>query len=796
MSLFLVTNVFAQKSTLKGTINTTDGQAVAGVSVAIKELKLSAQTDEDGHFILANIKPGSYTITVSHVGLVNQEKTITLEAGKTFDLVMALQQSARQLEEVTVTSDKTSVKRIASFGKAGLAALDNPQSIGIITNTVITDQQVQRLGDVVKNVSGVSLTQQRQGVAETFSARGYSIGIGGGTGSIFKNGITSNTGGFPEASTLESIEVLKGSSALLYGNTSGGVVINMVTKKPKFNWGGEVSMRAGSNGLYKPIVDVYGPISKKLAFRVVSTYENAKSYRDVVKTERTYINPSLLYKISNKTSVLIQGDYLDADFTPDNGIGVINQNVDAVLYPSRSRFINTPWAWYKSKTASASVTVDHNFNSTWKLNFVAAGQSVLINSFGTAVPNAVAVNGDWTRTLARAGSRETNQTLQANLTGKFNTGVITHQVLVGTDYVGITTRTDAFRITSGAGVVGTAYDKINILDPNKYVARIDEPNTLDTARTVSPSLRLGYYAQDLVGITSKLKVLVGLRWSYLKTQPSTTTNYIKNTEVKGTLADYRAFSPKAALMYQPTENMSVYASYSSSFSTNTGTDIYLNALKPSLMHSYELGWKNIFYNGKLTANLSLYKIYNNDLYQTALFNANGTANTNTNIKQYAGSTLSDGLEVDFSGTLSKNIYFMAGYGYNNARYTKSANDSGSVVQGDKLINNPANTANATIFYTFDKTVLKGLKVGLSGFYTGTRYGGNQNTVKQTGNYNRQIPLSDFTTVDISLGYTYKKVSLLAKLSNIGNTLNYLAHDRYSINPIPPRQLITTLSYKF
>ena len=80
-------------------------------------------------------------------------------------------------------------------------------------------------------------TQQRQGVAETFSSRGYSIGIAGGTGSIFKNGITSNTAGFPEASTLESIEILKGSSALLYGNTSGGVVINMVTKKPKFQLG-------------------------------------------------------------------------------------------------------------------------------------------------------------------------------------------------------------------------------------------------------------------------------------------------------------------------------------------------------------------------------------------------------------------------------------------------------------------------------------------------------------------------------------------------------------------------------
>ena len=73
------------------------------------------------------------------------------------------------------------------------------------------------------------------------------------------------------------------------------------------------------------MIDVYGPLSKKLAFRVVSTYENAKSFRDGVKTNRTYVNPSILYRISQKTSILLQGDYLDSDFTPDNGIGILNQ---------------------------------------------------------------------------------------------------------------------------------------------------------------------------------------------------------------------------------------------------------------------------------------------------------------------------------------------------------------------------------------------------------------------------------------------------------------------------------------
>ena len=794
--LFLSVISFGQNSGIKGTVTTTDGSAVAYATVSINALKLSTTTDDDGHYFITNIKPGTYSITFSFTGLATQEKQVTLQAGKTAELSFSLKETAKELDEVVVTTDKTTIKRVASFSKAGLAPLDNPQSIGVVSSVVIKDQQAMRLGDVVKNISGVALTQQRQGVAETFSARGYSIGIGGGTGSIFKNGIASNTGGFPEASTLESVEVLKGSSALLYGNTSSGLVINMVTKKPRFDWGGEVSMAAGSYGLYKPVVDVYGPLGKNIAFRVVGTYENANSFRDVVHTDRKYVNPSLLFKLGSKTTLLVQGDYLDANFTPDNGIGASNQNMDAVIVDSRDRFINTNWAYYHSKTASGSIVLDHNFSETWKLNVIAAGQRVDINSYGTGVPNAVDSNGNWNRSLSRAGSLETNKTLQANLTGKFKTGGIAHQVLVGTDYIGIKSRSNAYRLTDSSGKTGTAYDKINIYDLNLYPQRTDIPTALDTARTASPSYRLGYYAQDLVSITSKLKVLIGLRWSYLETKASTTNNYIKDTITKGNAAFNRAFSPKGAIIYEPTQNMSIYASYANSFNTNTGTDINGNALEPSIIDNYEIGWKNFFFNGRIAANLSIYRIKNSNLAQMAVTLADGTPNTNSSIRELTGGTTSDGFDVDFSGTLSKSLYFIAGYGYNYARYTNTSGIKGSAVEGEQLINNPRHTINGTVFYTFQETAVKGLKLGASVFYTGKRFGGVQNTNEQTPDYNRQIPLTGFYTIDLTAGYSFWKLSALVKLSNITNTLNYLAHDRYSINPIPPRQIMATVNYKF
>lgn len=795
--LLLTLPSFAQnQGAITGFVTTSDGNPAAYVNIGFKEIRRGTITAENGSYQLKNIPAGTYTLRITFIGLKPQEQTITVQAGQVTDASFSLVENAAQLTEVEVTGSNRRVE----LGKAALAPLDLPQTTGRVSSVVIEDQQISRLGDALKNVSGVSLTQQRGGVAETFSARGYSIGIAGAGGNIFKNGILTNTMGFPEASTLESVEVLKGSSSLLYGNVSGGLIVNMVTKKPKFTFGGEVSMRAGSYNLYKPIVDIYGPISKNLAFRVIGTYENAQSYRDVVKTDRVYVNPSLLYKIGQKTTVLLQGDYLKANLTPDNGVGSLNFNQDAVIPTNipRSRFINTRWAYNDLTQATGSVQADHVINNNWKLNAIAGGQVTGVTAFGAGVPNnTIRPNGDWARALSRTKTAETNYTGQLNLNGKFSTGSIGHQILVGTDLVGIVSETNAFTITSNGRAVAV-YDTINVLDPTKYRVRTDVPDTRATTLTTSPSVRMGYYAQDLISLTQKIKVLVGLRWSSQKTVQTTINTLATGLETRGPAATKTdgAFSPKVALIYQPTRTTSFFGSYANNFTLNTGVDINGQILQPSIIDQFEVGAKNELFGGRFTANMSVYRIVNSNLAQMAPLKLDGTPNTDANVKEFTGQTTSDGLEIDLTGNLSRNFYFVTGYGYNYMRYTETSLVRGSPIANERLTNNPAHTANATIFYTFDLPQLRGLKLGASAFYTGARFGGNNNTYGQTPAFSRLIPLTGFTTIDLTAGYSFRKLSLLAKVSNITNELNYLIHDRYSIMPIPPRQFVTTLSYRF
>lgn len=820
---------------ISGKITTSDGKPGAFVSVGLKGSSKGTVTDENGKYKIDGVKPGTYTLKVTFIGLAPQEQTTTVASNQTVTVNFTLSENASQLNEVVITGSSI-INKPVSLGKAAIKPLDLPQSTGVISSTVIADQQAVRVGDVIRNVSGVSLTQTRQGVAETFSARGYSIGIAGAGGSIFKNGVITNTQGFPDASTLESIEVLKGSSALLYGNVSGGVIINLVTKKPRFEWGGQVSMLAGSFNQYKPTIDVYGPISKNLAFRIIGTHEDANSYRDVVNTHRNYINPSLLYKIGKSTDVLLEVDYLKSDIVPDAGVGVANNRITVTKVPDapRNRFINTAWAFNNTKQTSGFLTINHHFNDSWKLTAIGSAQKTKVRGFGVGVPMTIAENGDWNRTLSAVKSAERNYTAQLNLNGYFKTGPIKHQLLLGSDFTRIVTENNTFKYTTAAGVVGTAYDRINIntYDAETYTGRTDIPNVADTALTTTPQNRFGVYVQDLISLTSKFKVLAGVRWSKQQAFQTSIFNYDKQQERSGTAAfkGDNAFSPKVALIYQPIQTSSVYASYTNNFTFNSGTDIYGSNLKPSIIDQYELGLKNEFLNGRLSANLSVYRIINSNFAQTALFDRNGNQNTNTNIRELNGETTSDGLEIDLNGTLSKNFYFIAGYGYNNMRYTNTTGITGSQVEGERLINNPKHTANGAIFYTFTQQKLQGLKVGLTAFYTGKRLGGNNNVVGvdpgdfnntkvpvtpanppvtptnppvtpanplgKTNSYNSLVPLSGFATVDVSAGYTYRKISLLAKVANIFDELNYIVHDRYSINPIPPRQFVATLSYRF
>lgn len=701
------------------------------------------------------------------------------------------------LNEVLVT--KTKEPKPVTAVRSGLKPMDNPQSIQVIGSEIIEQQQAIRLSEVLKNANGVYVGSARGGAQESFFSRGYDMSAN----NMFKNGFRYNAGSIPDVSGLDKVEFLKGGSALLFGNVAPGGILNLVTKTPQFKSGGEISMQMGSYAYYKPAFDFYGGLNKSIAFRINGSYENSESFRDVVKNERLYINPSLLFVISPKTQITVQGDYLSADWTPDFGTGIIGTQI---LDLPRNAFYGSLWSNGTTKSSSASVLLNHDFNKNWKLNFNSSLQNYDRASKSTAQLSSVKENGDWTRPLVQNKNLEQILGDQLSLQGNFNTGSVKHQIFTGADWE------NSFATAYTFAFDPANYDTINLFNFDPTTQRNDIPNARTTQIAKTETNRFGVYFQDLVTITEKFKVLAGIRWSWqeaeVTTYKETYANKIQTVKPENAVPTVgakkldNAFSPKFGLIYQPRKDVSIFGSYSTSFTPNTGTTADLKPIEPSIIDQYEAGIKTDFLQGLLSTNVTVYQIVNSNLAQTAEFKADGSLNSDTNIKVLSGETKSKGVEIDVTARPIDGLSIIAGYSYNDMRYTKTSGLNGSFIEGDRLVRTPANTANLSFFYTVQDGFFKGVSLGAIGNYIGNRLGGwndqhSTDLVKYPdGIYHREIPIEGYVTIDASVGYTWRKFSILCKLSNITNELNYTVHENYSVNPIAPRQVMTSLRYKF
>ncbi|MEA5257688.1 TonB-dependent receptor [Arcicella aquatica] len=778
--LFLVTGSavsFAQTGSIKGKVTDKSGEPIQFVNISIKETKLGAISNEDGEFLIKNINAGQVTLVMQFVGLKTLESKVNVKAGAVSETNFSLEEGSNELSEVTVMGVQSANEKVVTIGKIAIKPMDLPQAVATIDRTVLERQQVLRLSDALMNANGVYIMGNTGGYQEEIAGRGFAFG----SSNTFKNGARYFNGTLPEMSSIEKVEIMKGSTAILFGNVAAGGILNLVTKKPKFESGGSVSMRLGSYDFYKPIVDLYGSIlgSKNVAYRINGTYEKGNSFRENVNSERVYVNPSLLFKLSDKTEIILEGDYMKDRRTADFGIGAINYVITDL---PREKFIGVKWSYFDIKQQSANVTINHQINNNWKISGTGAYRAYQSELFATTRPTTIAANGNLVRSIQRSEVDEKYFMGQVDLTGQFKTGKIEHNVLIGTDVDSYNTKTTSF--------TSAVYDTINVFNAEIIDKRSDRPNLATNTITTAPVNRVGVYAQDLISFSDKFKFLAGLRYSYQETKSSVLT--VKTNATAESSAYDDALSPRLGLVYQPNKRMAFFSSYSNSFTLNTGVDIYGTALKPSLIDQIELGMKNELFNGLVSANVTVYQIKNSNLAQTALFDKDGKANSNANIKELAGEVTSQGVEVDLKSKPFLGFSLMAGYSYNETKYTKS----NIYIVGSLLRYNPNHTANSSIYYTFSGTKLKGLNLGLTAMYFGERVAGRSTRLTVANDAFKLITVNAYTQIDASIGYNFKKYSVRGKVSNILNEMSYNIHDDNSVNPIAPRMFSLTVAYKW
>ncbi|BAU08400.1 TonB-dependent siderophore receptor [Fischerella sp. NIES-3754] len=240
-----------------------------------------------------------------------------------------------------------------------------------------------------------------------------------------------------DIANVERVEILIGPSSVLYGGGSSfslSGLVNTVTKKPLDSPFYQGQLTIGSFDFYRPTIDITGPLlsDRSALYRLNLAYENSNSYRDFVSSENFFIAPVLTLQISPRTTFTTEFEYLDYSYIFDKGLPLDPVSLKLPV----NRFIGEPnLDPTTGNVASISGNLEHQFSDNWKFR---QGLNATINNteVGNARIYSISLRDDG-RTLDRTSSqgaqKTENYTLQTEISGKFNTGSLRHNVLFGVE---------------------------------------------------------------------------------------------------------------------------------------------------------------------------------------------------------------------------------------------------------------------------------------------------------------------------------------------------------------------------
>ncbi len=673
--------------------------------------------------------------------------------------------------------------KLETITRLPLKTRDQIQSISVVSNKVIEQLGGLTVTDVAKNIPGVTQFGSYGGTKESMSIRGYR-GV-----PVLKNGVSMDsdfrTGSIlTDMQGVETVQVIKGSAAVTQGIGDGlgaaGGVINVVTKVPKFYNATNVGFRYGSWDFYRPTVDFQRVLDSegKFAVRFNGAYQNSNSFRKYMNTERIYINPSIAYKPDDKTSVILEMDYMHNDVTPDRGtVNLANGDVNAIYEMPDGKFLGFHTDNNNSKTFNFSSTVIRKLTDQLKLRAAYMNSSYQQDNIGASL--ATVRNQPWEirrRSLSRSQRDDRNQVFQADFIGEnVKTGFLKHTFQIGFDW-----KESNVTTTSYSALV---VDQINVLqDINNTLPNAVNFGTGTDVNAKTPSI--GLMAQDLITWNKYIKTHLGIRYSKLNANPEG--------------HESATWNPSLGLIISPLENVNLFGSYTTTTNLRSANNPLLDGGTVGAADAvqFEAGVKSDWLDERLRFNLTVFDIKNDNLSYSIL-NADGTA---TGFYGLAGQLRRKGVEVELIGKILPNLQVMTGWAYLDAQY----HNSPAYVEGSAPMNAPKHTANGWLNYRFDSGLLSRFDIGAGIYYVGERPVDEftQKTIV-TGHANSVTPglkpflMNSYTTVDAQIGYSQNNIGVRVFFNNIFDALGYNSYFRGGyLDQIQPRNFSVQLNYKF
>jgi iron complex outermembrane receptor protein len=607
----------------------------------------------------------------------------------------------------------------ATATKTDTPILETPQSISVVTQDQISDQQAKTVADALRYTPGVTVDGYGPNVFfDSIKIRGFNA-------PQYLDGLRlpSDASAFavPRIETygLERLEVLKGPSSGLYGQSEPGGLVNMVSKRPLDTPHFEVVGTTGSFDRLEGAFDVGGPVSTNpnLLYRVVGLARDSDSEIDYQENNKLFIAPSVTWRANSDTSLTLLSQYqkIDNDGYQQYVPGEVTLLSNPLGRIPRSRYLGEPgFDRYALEQWSIGYEFEHRIQPGLEFR-----QNL---RYFDITQDMQAMRGDFMlgtlffRTPIYVDADASNFAVDNQLQADFRTGSLAHKVLVGVDYQN--TKSSNTSVLADPSTIPANYLPIDVYNPVYGAQPIPTPDMLAAFLDIDSRLeQTGIYIQDQVKLDRWTLSLTGRQdWTTVETVSAGLFPPAGSYE-----RDDSARTGRVGLSYLFGFGLAPYVSYSTSFVPNATADISGNTFKPTTGEGKEVGLKFMPNGTNLMFTAALF-----DIRQQDIVTADPLTGGLTSVQTDEGRVR--GFELEVRGNVTRELEIVGGYSKLDPEITKSNPTSPVDYKGNYLPNVNLEQASLWAKYTWFDGPLAGFGIGGGVRYVGENYGDQANAI--------------------------------------------------------------------
>jgi len=629
--------------------------------------------------------------------------------------------------EAAPETDGNTLEAVSVYGRQKNDTVEAiPQSVSVYNRENFALAQADTVGDVVRLTPSANRAGSgRDMFADDFLIRGFNA-------EESVNGLGFRQTDHPtDLANVERLEILKGPASVLYGQMEPGGTINVVTKQPLDYYQAEMGAEYGSYDYHRTTLDVTGPLNDRVRARLNLAHQDSNASMDYWGYERLFVAPNVTVDLTDTTNLTVEGSYSANEWTALPGGAPAEGAIEPNPNGHYSDDFNT--AWKDATTERDSLYLNTRLVQAITDTIDARLSYAYTRNDQTFQEYAPFGLGADFRTLDRIifasdDAQQTDHEVILDLSGEATLAGMAHRFIAGVNY----RESDSTRPT-----------QVFLVDPIDLYEPVYGPMDLSTkARdrgfTQTDRLLAGF-VQDRVSFADKWTLLAGLRYTDAE-QSQKTTDFMAGDAVTRAELGETAWTTQLGLVYDLTDNTSLYTSRNEAFVPQQGTTSGRQPLDAEESVQYEAGVRVTA--DRLNINAAGFIIEKDNMAISDPLNAG--------FEVAQGRARSQGAELTVDGYATSNLYLSAGYGYTDTEVLRTDDQT---LEGNRFVNVPLHTAALQSRYYLN--AVTGLSLGGTVAYVDER----------PANADNSVTLPAYTRVDLGAYYAVTDALQLDLLLN-------------------------------